>query len=327
MSFVYLLFQSSLLIFNALYFIIGIASIVCAIAFNWNSTPLIDLIKSIYKIHYEILSFGLIFYGLSLLITGLLACYSLLKKSKFLLILYFLLLFVIFLFKFTCCMCIYFQSNYFFVNFSKKLYDKMIQEYGINESSSNSIDYIQKTYHCCGLKSAQDWLKSNYISSSYQRSNLARPVANLITNSNLSYIFKIPQSCCIDRLEATCVLSLNKYYEIGCELPLREKFDMNKSYVIFTISILTIFPLLLLLLLLLLISFLSKSKIDKSQSNSSLSNNDGSIFVSDLSLPDIGKFQAVKNNQFFNSNNDNVKNPRISNVYDLQPTYATSKYL
>jgi hypothetical protein len=326
MSYVYLLFQTSLLIFNALYFVVGVASIVLAVIFNWNSTPLIDLIKTIYKIQYELLNFGLIFYGFSLIVIGVLACYSLFKRSKFLLIIYFLLLLILFLIKLTCCMLIYFQSNYFFVNFSNKLYEKMMQNYGTNENSSHAINYIQKTYHCCGVKSAQDWLESNYISSAYERSNLARTPLNLITNSNLSYIYKIPHSCCINRIEENCVLSLNKYYEIGCEMVLKEKFDLNKSHLIFTIALLTILPLLSLLLLLLLISFMSKSKITKSKSIASLSNNnEGSVFVSDLSLPDIGKFQAVKKNKFYNS--DDINNSRISYAYDLQPPYTDSKYL
>lgn len=337
MSFFYVLFQTSLLVFNTFYFIIGIGSIICAILFNLNSTPLIEFIKDIYKREYKAFDFGLIFYGFSLLITGLLACYGILKKSRFVLVFYFFLLFLIFIFQFTCCLYIFFQSNSFFEFFSSKLYEKMMKEYSTKKFYAYSIDYIQKTYQCCGVKEPQDWIQSNYMSSSY-KSEEALASKNFVSNSNLSFIYKIPQSCCINEFENNCVLSVDKYYEIGCELLLREKFEKNKSYIIFTLSLLTILQLILLLLALYLcISVISNDRLTQlnksaTSSSSSMTYNDGSISVSELSLPEQGKFQAVRKNIFFNNYNNEDCNAvsskaRVSNVYDNQAPYATSKYL
>ena len=323
MGFVYKLFQITLLIFNVFYFLIGLASILSVIAFNVNSNALHELIKELYSIKYKKFIFCLIFYGFTLLTTGLLACYGILRKSKSLLIIYFILLFLIFVFQFISCLIVYLDSNDFINDFLTELNRLMITEY---KKNANAINYIQQNFKCCGIKSPSDWLQSNYVNPTYYQSNKLGKIEP----------YRIPQSCCDNEFEFNCVL-MNKYHEVGCETRIKFYFKGIESYFIWALSFMTILQLILLLLTLYLVclslinnkrNIKIKQKIQLTPSMSSMSsvtNNDDSI-----SIPEIQNENYQKWNNFYNNNNESKETailrgpPRISTI---RPVVASTNYL
>lgn len=322
MSFIYKLFQILLLVFNAFYFVIGLTAILSAITFNLNTSLLNQLIKYLYEYEYKIFIYGMLAYGFVLIIVGLLACYAILKKSTFLLILYFISLIVIFTLQFICCLCFYLKTNDYLANFLIRLSTLIKYEYNRNQFYTNVIDYIQQRFQCCGLKSPLDWYDSIYINQKYydtvkqeeRDSNANNSTIStrykVITNSNVDYyLYKIPSSCCVNNeLGYTCI-RVNKYHEIGCENLIKIYYKNNEAYVIWLLAFLTVLQLVLLLLALYLlcISLIRSKKrnktIRRSLSIASTSSSLSSSLTSIASVDAKSTTSVISLKQALNENN------------------------
>jgi hypothetical protein len=306
-SYIFKLFQTCLLIFNTFYFLIGIAFVLVSISFYINTTNFNELIKQNHSNEYYLLLYGLVTCGFIYVSVGLIGCVGGVKRNLCLIFIYFTLLLIIFSLQFTLCVCIYLKSNDFFDKFLKKFNDSIKLYYGANNLHTKAIDQIQSQFKCCGWLSPQDWFYSVYDARHNARPSPISQItttryvsSNLQMNGqlfNLELLNKIPYSCCLSEFESDCVL-MNKFYEIGCERPLKIYYQQIEIYTIWLLACLTILQLVLLILslYLLCISWANK-KHNKNNSIDSESSTSSSISLSDLN--DSNKPNQYQTSSYF----------------------------
>jgi hypothetical protein len=145
--------------------------------------------------------------------------------------------------------------------------------YGKSSTHTLAIDFIHRRFKCCGWTSPYDWFESLYIDQNQFKKASINSDPKLVTKSSSflnNYMYKVPQSCCVNEFEYECVLH-HKFHEIGCESSIKIYYKQLETYAIWTLALLTVLQLVLLLLALyvMCILFFDKKSLKRADSSTS----------------------------------------------------------
>ncbi|KAJ8002482.1 hypothetical protein DPEC_G00159370 [Dallia pectoralis] len=202
-----------LLTFNLLFWVGG--GVVLAVGV-WTLVDKSDYVSLLNSSSYSASAYILVAAGAVVIFTGLIGCCAILKETKSLLIVYFILLLCIFLLEISAGVLayVYHQQCFPFCHqldeeLQQNLKETMVHKYQQpgEEGVTRAVDRLQQEFKCCGSNRSSDWSDSPWI---------LRP-----DNDRL-----VPDSCCktpsercgqrahpsnIYRVEGGCVTKLEKF--------------------------------------------------------------------------------------------------------------------
>ncbi|KRX35991.1 Uncharacterized protein T05_4303, partial [Trichinella murrelli] len=141
-------------------------------------------LQEFYVTVYILLAVGIV---MSLL--GFMGCCGALRKSKCLLIAFFILLVIVFCAELTCGILAYTHQEQVKQYIEKSMYETVLSHYGRNNPYTETFDTIQRGLKCCGVKSYTDWLQSYYSTKAEDLPELGVGAGN---------VGRVPLSCCSD---------------------------------------------------------------------------------------------------------------------------------
>ncbi|KRX92609.1 Uncharacterized protein T4E_4044, partial [Trichinella pseudospiralis] len=139
-------------------------------------------LQEFYVTIYILLAVGVV---MSLL--GFMGCCGALRKSKCLLIAFFILLVIVFCAELTCGILAYTHQEQVKQYIEKSMYETVLNHYGRNNPYTETFDTIQRGLKCCGVKSYTDWLQSYYSTKAEDLPELGVGAGN---------VGRVPLSCC-----------------------------------------------------------------------------------------------------------------------------------
>ncbi|KRZ49109.1 CD9 antigen [Trichinella nativa] len=177
-------------IMNFLFWLAGMAVLVVSIWLLLDrdvAQHMIELdarLQEFYVTVYILLAVGIV---MSLL--GFMGCCGALRKSKCLLIAFFILLVIVFCAELTCGILAYTHQEQVKQYIEKSMYETVLSHYGRNNPYTETFDTIQRGLKCCGVKSYTDWLQSYYSTKAEDLPELGVGAGN---------VGRVPLSCCSD---------------------------------------------------------------------------------------------------------------------------------
>ncbi|EEB19568.1 tetraspanin-18, putative [Pediculus humanus corporis] len=135
-----------------------------------------------YYLAYILLSLG----GF-VLISGIFGCCGAVRENRCLLAIYFTLLFILTCIELSVSIVTYIYKDHFLLGLEDRLTSGLIKHYGYKNSNekylsfSEAVDFAQYKFKCCGIKSDNDYIKSNWRN----ESNISVEKRN------------VPLTCCI----------------------------------------------------------------------------------------------------------------------------------
>ncbi|KRX21908.1 Uncharacterized protein T07_15123 [Trichinella nelsoni] len=127
--------------------------------------------------------------GVVMSLFGFMGCCGALRKSKCLLIAFFILLVIVFCAELTCGILAYTHQEQVKQYIEKSMYETVLSHYGRNNPYTETFDTIQRGLKCCGVKSYTDWLQSYYSTKAEDLPELGVGAGN---------VGRVPLSCCSD---------------------------------------------------------------------------------------------------------------------------------
>ncbi|XP_072341243.1 CD82 antigen-like isoform X1 [Scyliorhinus torazame] len=154
-------------LFNGIFLIVGAIISVCGIWILWDENSFISKLLS--PDHQDILSISaycFLVIGITVTIVCLVGCIASIKEVKFLFILYFLFLVLIFILQIATGLAILSQHSKIVTAMDLKTIE-IIKHYGNDSFSKDSkfhlLDVIQKEFQCCGYYNSTDWEQNDLI--------------------------------------------------------------------------------------------------------------------------------------------------------------------
>ncbi len=272
MKWIYKLFKTGLFICNTFYFLIGIGLLITAAFIYINPSQINEFVKSEYQTQYLEFIYLLVFVSVFLILVGFIGCTGILNDKCWILFIYFIFLFIIFGFQFTGAIFIYLKSSNYFKDFGNRIKNAIKFKYGTSTVHTQVLDFLHSKFKCCGWISPKDWQDSTYFETNFL--NTAKE--NVITHSP-DFLFKIPNSCCVNSCHLTRV-SIQNFHEVGCENIVTNHYNKFESYLAWIFVLLFLFQLILLVLALylmfiLLITNRKSSKSDSKEDENNLDEN------------------------------------------------------
>ncbi|KRZ33260.1 Uncharacterized protein T4B_9081 [Trichinella pseudospiralis] len=175
-------------IMNFLFWVAGMAVLIVSIWLLLDrdvAQHMIELdarLQEFYVTIYILLAVGVV---MSLL--GFMGCCGALRKSKCLLIAFFILLVIVFCAELTCGILAYTHQEQVKQYIEKSMYETVLNHYGRNNPYTETFDTIQRGLKCCGVKSYTDWLQSYYSTKAEDLPELGVGAGN---------VGRVPLSCC-----------------------------------------------------------------------------------------------------------------------------------
>ena len=268
LKFVLKFFEIFLFVINTFYFLIAIGFIVAALILYFNTNDLNELIKEDFGRAYSTLINSLLVYGLFLLFVGFIGCAGILSENKWILFVYFSLLFLVFLIQFGSAILLHILSVDYFNLFQESIVKAIKSQYGISPVHTKALNYMHYEFKCCGWTAPSDWEHSDYIDPKHAfKSNEQQPL-NLYTVSpyNSMMPYKIPHTCCVTNYDLTCII-MHKFHEIGCKNMLKSYYNEIELKIVFMMILLNLFQLIILVMVLYLISIIFFDKKNDTYSN------------------------------------------------------------
>jgi len=154
--------------------------------------------------------------GCFVMVIGFVGCCGALKESKWLLVIYFILLLFIFILEIAAGIYSYVKKDKVLNTVSENIKKAVKTNYGgattSDKAFTKSIDYIQKQFKCCGVNKPGDWNTSSWY-----------------TKQALSAKYAVPMSCCINQKTGCNLLVTNLLvFSKGCVPAMK---DYVKSHI------------------------------------------------------------------------------------------------
>lgn len=149
--------------------------------------------------------------GCFVMVIGFVGCCGAMKESKWLLVIYFILLLFIFILEIAAGIYSYVKKDKVLKTVTDNIKKAVKTSYGGSSTSdkafTKSIDYVQKKFKCCGIDKAGDWNSSTWYGKQTGVKNA------------------VPVSCCINQKTAGCNLAVNALtvFTGGC-VPAMKKY-------------------------------------------------------------------------------------------------------
>ncbi|XP_065070841.1 CD151 antigen-like [Rhopilema esculentum] len=139
--------------------------------------------------------------GAFVMVIGFVGCCGAWKESKWLLVIYFILLLFIFILEIAAGIFAYVKKDKVIKTVSDNVKKSIKTNYGASDQASKtftkSIDFMQKELKCCGVNGPSDW--NNTVWYQKYRGSL-----------------ETPKSCCKDQKAASCGTSSSDNFSKGC---------------------------------------------------------------------------------------------------------------
>ncbi|XP_055616423.1 tetraspanin-2 [Toxorhynchites rutilus septentrionalis] len=181
------------ILMNLLFWIIGLAIISLAIWMLTDPTFLISMTQN-EKNYFIGLYIFLVVGGLMLTI-ALLGCCGAYKESQCMLFSFFSCLLIVLVAEVAAGAWSYHNSEKLETFVRAAVKEAVQDEYSVVASRTTALDSIQKYFHCCGAEGPNDWQSSVY-------NNADRSSFLNIAISKLNIAYKVPKTCCVDKLSA-----------------------------------------------------------------------------------------------------------------------------
>ncbi|XP_014668213.1 PREDICTED: tetraspanin-7-like isoform X2 [Priapulus caudatus] len=171
--------KTLLMIFNFLFFVIGLAILVLGVYSKVQLYVYMELMAN----YYTHTPYIMIAIGAFIVLLGVGGCFCTIKGNSYLLYAYSVILFIIFIAELSAGISAYIFKGKIYTAFEDGL-NIASNNYGQDPAASTdeAMDHMQKTLHCCGIKKYSDWLNTTYGSPG-----------------------QVPESCCIDQANTTCI--------------------------------------------------------------------------------------------------------------------------
>lgn len=134
-----------------------------------------------------------LFIGGVMLIVPFLGCCGAFKESQCMLSSFFSCLLVVIVAELAVGAWAYHNSEKLNTFVRSAVKEAVQDEYSVVATRTTTLDSIQKYLHCCGADGPNDWQSSVY-------NNVDRSSVVNIAISKLNVGYKVPESCCIERL-------------------------------------------------------------------------------------------------------------------------------
>nr|XP_022913448.1 CD151 antigen-like isoform X1 [Onthophagus taurus]XP_022913452.1 CD151 antigen-like isoform X1 [Onthophagus taurus] len=216
--------KSLLRVFNFIFLITGIGIIAISV---WTLIDKFNFVTVLSTINYQLITYTLLLAGCLVIFASFLGCLAINKSNKPMLLTYIFLLALIFLIEAMVGILGFIYLDSVKSELDKNLNETFLTTYQYDEAKTQSIDFIQKEFKCCGAMDFEDWQRSKW------------------KTENSSVINKVPDSCCKTLTEHCGIRDhpSNIYYD-PCFFKIEELIILhlsNMSAVGLGISILQIF--------------------------------------------------------------------------------------
>lgn len=140
--------------------------------------------------------------GALVMIIGFVGCCGAIRENKWLLLLYFFLVLLIFILEIAGGIIAYTHKGQVIDEIEKMLNTTINTKYGTSSTLTKAMDKAQRKLKCCGVDSYKNWERSVWAK----------------THTNIT----VPVSCCIDSTKSGCNVGVNdanaknKIYTEGC---------------------------------------------------------------------------------------------------------------
>lgn len=187
---------------NLTFWLIGFGIVFLAIWMLTDPTFLISMTQN--ESNYFIGLYMFLIVGGFMLIIAYLGCCGVFKESQCMLFSFFSCLMIVLVVELAAGAWAYHNSAKLDSYVRSAVKEAVQDEYSVVATRTTTLDSIQKYFHCCGAEGPNDWQSSVYNNA--DRSSIVN-----IAISKLNLGYKVPESCCDERLSAEdCNKARNK---------------------------------------------------------------------------------------------------------------------
>lgn len=176
---------------NLIFWFIGFGIVLLATWMLTDPTFLISMTQN--ESNYFIGLYTCLIVGGVMLIVPFLGCCGAFKESQCMLASFFSCFMIIIVAEIAAGAWAYHNSEKLDSYVRSAVKEAVQDEYSVVASRTTTLDSIQKYFHCCGADGPNDWKSSVY-------NNVDRSSIVNIAISKLNVGYKVPESCCIERL-------------------------------------------------------------------------------------------------------------------------------